>query len=81
MRLVDGELVVLDRRQERIHHFNKTAGFIFRQCEGRSNMSEIARRTAEAFDADVSSVAPHVESTLNLMRAEGLLEQSPEARL
>ena len=33
VRLVDGEVIVLDRSQERIHRLNETAGFIFRQCE------------------------------------------------
>jgi hypothetical protein len=48
--LVDGELVVLDRHGELIHQLNKTASYIWEQCDGRRTAAEIAGQLGEAFE-------------------------------
>jgi hypothetical protein len=58
VRVVDGDLVVFDRRQTLIHHFNPTARYIWEQCDGTTTVVDIAHRLAEAF-----GVAPQTAVT------------------
>jgi len=51
-RLVDGELVVLDRERDLIHQLNKTATYIWQQCDGQHTAATIAGQVCEAFEVD-----------------------------
>jgi Coenzyme PQQ synthesis protein D (PqqD) len=51
-RLVDGELVVLDREAGFIHQLNKTATYIWEQCDGQHTAAEIADRVCDVFEVD-----------------------------
>ncbi|PYJ64508.1 MAG: hypothetical protein DME76_19830 [Verrucomicrobia bacterium] len=51
-RLVDGELVVLDREAGFIHQLNKTATYIWQQCDGQHTAATIAGQVCEAFEVD-----------------------------
>ena len=45
---VDGELLVYDRERDRAHCLNETAAAIWRLCDGRTSVSEIALNLQKA---------------------------------
>ncbi len=49
---VDGETIVLDDQNGYIHQLNESASFVWNQCDGKSSLTEIVRRFAEAFDLE-----------------------------
>jgi methyltransferase-like protein len=63
-RLVEGELIVLDREHELIHQFNKTATFIWEHCDGQQSAAEIANAVCENFEVDEATAAREVIETL-----------------
>lgn len=50
--LVDGELVVLDRKNERVHQLNPIATFIVNYFDGRHTLEQVRRAILEEFDVD-----------------------------
>ena len=40
--VVDGEMIVLDRQQGVVHQLNKTASYIWEQCDGQRTAAEVA---------------------------------------
>ena len=75
MRSVEGDVVVLDRRTEKIHQFNSTAAFIWERCDGRHSVIEIAERVAECFKADLGAVSGDVAGAVQKLEGLGLLEK------
>jgi len=67
-RLVEGELVVLDREHQLIHQFNKTATFIWEHCDGQLSAIEIANAVCETFEVDESTAFKEVIETLEKLR-------------
>ena len=49
-RIVDEEVVILDRQQNLIHQLNGTATYIWDCCDGSTSLQEIAIQFAEEFD-------------------------------
>ena len=72
-RLVDGELVVLDREEGLIHQLNKTATYIWEQCDGEHTAAAIASRVCEVFEVDESTALSDVLEILNRLRDLNLL--------
>jgi len=56
-RPIDGETVILNCEEERIHQLNSTAGFIWECCDGMATISEILDRLVNAYGID--SVTAH----------------------
>lgn len=79
VRLVDGETVVLDRREGRIHQFNHTASFIWEQCNGTQTIETIATQLTKAFAVDIETAAKDVKTVIAQFRQLHLLE-SPSKR-
>jgi len=50
IRVVDGEVLVLDTDADRIHQLNASASFIWRQLANSASAEEIAERLAKEFD-------------------------------
>lgn len=73
-RSLDDEIVVLDRGRGRIHYFNRTAGFIWRRCDGQNSLADIARQMAWAFGVDVRVLTRDVMAAARNFEAAGLLE-------
>jgi hypothetical protein len=74
VRMVDGEVVVLDRRSNLIHQLNPTASYIWDRCDGRSTVAEIADQLAAAFDVDAKTAIQDVATTVMQLQSRGLLE-------
>ena len=67
-RLVEGELIILDRNRDLIHQFNKTATFIWEHCDGQQSAAEIANAVCESFEIDESTAIKEVIETLERLR-------------
>lgn len=72
-READGELLVLDRRREKIHKFNHSAAFIFECCDGHHVLAQIIDRVAERYGAPVDAVREDVTSIVHEFDRLGLL--------
>ena len=70
-RIVDGEIIILDRAAGRVHQLNRTASYIWNVCEGLS-ASEIATEMAARFDVIPDMVLNDVQTTLSDFRRFGL---------
>lgn len=73
-RLVEGEMVVLDRTADLIHQLNQTASFIWGQCDGQSTARDIADQLMDAFDVDPGTAEASVTAALQQFEELGLLE-------
>ena len=73
-RLVDQEIVVLDRQNGTIHQLNQAASFVWEQCDGESTLEEIAKRMTEAFEVDFRTAISDVRKAIQQLNDIGLLE-------
>jgi hypothetical protein len=73
-RVVDDEVVILDRERQQVHCLNVTAACIWNQCDGLTAPDAIAGRLAAQFGREPHDVAADVARTLNEFRGLGLLE-------
>ena len=73
-RVVDAEVVILDRERGQVHHLNVTASCIWNQCDGATAPDAIAGRLAAEFGREQHDVVADVAKTLDEFRRLGLLE-------
>jgi len=73
-RTIEGETVILNRKDGRLHQLNATASFIWDCCDGNSNIAEITERLAGAYEVDFSTARKDVEEILLNLRSSHLLE-------
>jgi hypothetical protein len=71
-RIVDDEIVILDRAAGRVHRFNPTATYIWNACD-RLSAPEITSLMAEAFDVVPEMLLDDVQATLSDFRRLGLV--------
>ena len=71
-RIVDDEIIILDRVAGRVHRFNTTATYIWNACD-RLSASEIARLMAKDFDVVPEMLLDDVQATLSDFRRLGLV--------
>jgi len=74
--IVDGETVVLDRREGLIHQFNRTASFLWEHCDGSRTFEQLGRELCEAFEVDWATARRDVQATVDMLRRSKLLEGS-----
>ena len=74
VRMVDGEVVVLDRQSDLIHQLNHTASYIWDRCDGQSTVAEIANQLAAAFHVDAHTAVQDAVTTISQLHSLGLLE-------
>lgn len=72
-RIVEGEMVVMDKESEQIHQLNQTASFIWQLCDGNHDQQQIAEELAEAFEIDADTAEADVADTLKKLEEIGLL--------
>jgi hypothetical protein len=73
IREVDGEVLVLDTKADRVHQLNASASVVWRLHQGGAGVSEIARALAAEFDVGNQNVEADVKSVLERFRALNLL--------
>jgi hypothetical protein len=74
VREVDGELLVLDQKSEKIHQLNVTAGYIWNLCDGATSIADITKALVADFGGDIGPVEADVIRTVEQFRALDLLE-------
>jgi hypothetical protein len=62
------ELLVLDIKRNRIHQLNRTASFIWHNCEGPSSVEDIAAAMVQAFDVANDTAMADVERVLGQLQ-------------
>ena len=78
VREVEGELLVLDHRTERVHQLNATAVSIWNQCDGATSVAEITKALATEYGLDTHPVEADVVRTVAQFQALDLLEGASE---
>lgn len=73
-RTIDGETLILNREEGRLHQLNSTASFIWDCCDGNSNVAEITERLVGVYDVDARTAHKDVEEVLLSLRNSKLLE-------
>lgn len=61
-RIVDGEVVVLDHENERIHQLNATASFVWTRLGGTVDLPAIAAELTQHFEVAAERALADVES-------------------
>ena len=74
--VVEGETIVLDRREEFVHKFNKTASYIWERCNGRRTPDQITFEICHAFEVDFPTGRRDVLTTVEKLQRSNLLEDS-----
>lgn len=67
------ELAIYDEREHRAHELNATAATVWRHCDGKSSVSEIA--SAMAAESELPADEEIVELALDQLSRGGLLEE------
>ena len=75
-RLVDGELVVLDRDGEMVHQLNQTASYIWERCDGESTAAKIAGEICHDFEIEYSAALIDVLNTIEQFEKLKLLNDA-----
>jgi len=73
-RIIDDEVIILDRERGQVHHLNVTASCIWNQCDGATSPDAIAGRLAAEFGREQHDLDADVATTLDEFRRLGLLE-------
>lgn len=70
---LDGEAVLFDPSNGSIHRLNQTALEVWRRCDGRATVEEIAQRQTELNDVEYDTALDFVEQVLALLVESKLL--------
>jgi len=73
VRSVEGELIVLDRHKGLIHQLNRTAGYIWERCDGRSTVAYIAKQLVEEFGVSLEIAEADTQRFVEQLHALDLL--------
>jgi len=73
-RRIDGETVILDSANERMHCLNATAAFIFEAVDGRRSVQQIWEELAESYQVSPQVAERDTLSLLEQLRDLGIIE-------
>lgn len=73
MREIDGETVILDQENERMHSLNATAAFIFEEIDGHRSLKEICEDLAACFEITIERAAEDTQALVAQLRELKLL--------
>jgi hypothetical protein len=68
VRLVDGEVVIVDRETEKIHQLNSTASFVWNRLVGEYDLLDIARELSAVFDVEENAAMKDVGRIVDELR-------------
>ena len=71
---IDGEAIVLDEEQNRLHLLNVSATIVWTCCDGSGTLAEIAEDLAEAVGNPPEQLVAELVDLARTLGAEGLLE-------
>jgi hypothetical protein len=70
---IDGEAIVLDETQNRLHLLNATATLVWSCCDGSGTIAAIAHDLADAVGLETARVTDELLALARTLGAEGLL--------
>jgi methyltransferase-like protein len=71
---VDNEVLILDRKGNKIHQLNTTASFIWQKCDGHNSIYNIVNTMIENFNISSKEAEKDVLDTISLLQKNNLLE-------
>ena len=67
---LDGEAVVYDETDHKLHHLNPTGTIIFKLCDGQSTVQEMAEDISAAFEVEPADVELQIKAMLREFRKQ-----------
>jgi hypothetical protein len=80
VRLVDGELVILDRDTQKIHQLNSTASFVWNRLAEESDLADVARELSSLFEVEENVALEDVRRIVEKLTELQLLVPPVETR-
>jgi hypothetical protein len=74
VRIIDGEMLILDRRGALIHQLNKTASVAWEHCDGNYSIEDIVNRFIELYEVEPETAIKDVTKVVAQFRDLHLLE-------
>ncbi len=74
---LDGEALIYDSVTADTHRLNLTAYFVWRACDGRATIGQIARSLTESFDVSYEEAGEHAERIVTEFLERGLVFVGP----
>lgn len=71
---INGEILILDRKNEDVHQLNSSASYVWQNCDGQVSVRDIAVAMAKDFSIDFEVAEKDVNELIGKLRALGLLE-------
>jgi methyltransferase-like protein len=71
---VDGELLLLNREQEKIHQLNPVASFIWNKLDGQNTLEQLVTAITEKYDVEQNAAKRDLERLLNELSDLNLIE-------
>lgn len=71
---INGEILILDRKNEDVHQLNSSASYVWQKCDGQVSVRDIAGAMAKDFSIDFEVAEKDVNELIGKLRALGLLE-------
>jgi hypothetical protein len=71
---IDGEAIVLDEAQNRLHLLNASATVVWTCCDGSGTLAEIADDLADAVGVPADALVSELVALVRTLGAEGLLD-------
>ena len=71
---IDGEAVLLDERDQRLHLLNHSAALLWACFDGQASLADLARELSEELGHDLAQVLADTVDVARDLAAQGLLE-------
>ena len=71
---VDNEVLIFDKKDNKIHQLNETASFIWEKCDGINSIDVIVSELVSDFNISLEEAEKDVLNTLSLFRENHLLD-------
>lgn len=77
VRELENEFIIIDTKSAQIHSLNETAAAIWRMCDDKLSVDDMAQRILEKFDVSFETAKSDVEKTLRSFLEKGLINRPP----
>jgi len=74
---IEGEIVAYSPKPGKGYHLNDSAAWLWKHCDGRHGVDELAAQMRQEFDCAGADVSSDVIKTLQELLASGLIEIEP----